>query len=121
MGVRKPEGAFRIVYTVPGRQPSLIKNYLTGEIYLNAKEAAKKLWHGVRTINYKAKEKKDNLSYISPSEVSLETLFDLGYPVLFDKNTGLIYRNRAEAGKALNISRQYIGLQFKRFVFIVKA
>ena len=121
MGVRKPEGAFRIINAPRGKQPGLIKDHLTDEIYLNAKEASEKLWISLRTVNYKAKEKRDQLSYISPSEVSLEKLFDLGYPVLFDKNTGLIYRNREEAGKALNISRQYIGLQFKRFVFIVKA
>ena len=121
MEVRKPEGAFRIINAPQGRQPSLIKNHLTGEIYLDAKEASQRLWISLRTVNYKAKEKKGQLSYISPSEVSLETLFNLGYPVLFDKNTGLIYRNRAEAEEALNISRQYIGLQFKRFVFIVKA
>ena len=121
MEVRKPEGAFRVINAPRGKQPSLIKDHLTDEIYLNAKEASKRLWISIRTVDYKAKEKRDQLSYISPSEVSLEKLFDLGYPVLFDRNTGLIYRNRAEAGKALNISRQYIGIQFKRFVFIVKA
>lgn len=121
MEVRKPEGAFRIINAPKGRQPSLIKDHLTGEIYLDAKEASERLWISPHTVNYKAKERRGQLSYISPSEVSLEKLFNLGYPVLFDRNTGLIYRNRAEAEKALNISRQYISLQFKRFVFIVKA
>lgn len=121
MEVKKPEGAFRVINAPRGRQPHLIKDRLTGEIYLDAKEVSKKLWISLRTVSYKAKEKKGQLSYISPNEVSLEKLFNLGYPVLFDKNTGLIYRNRAEAEKALNISRQYIGFQFERFVFIVKA